>query len=374
MRSLPDHRDAVHLEGALRLQRSGFRLDTGPFSLPLDGITAVFGPSGSGKSTWLRAIAGLEPSCRGQLRAGEVVWHDDARQLPSRARGVGMVFQDAALFPHRDVLGNLRLATRWAARDDAASAIADVATQTGIGALLGHRVGALSGGERQRVAIARALLARPRLLCLDEPLSALDRPARASLLELLTTLCREHRLPMLYVTHAAEEVERIADRVVCMQGGQIIAIESLASSLTRPDSPLFADDGAVSVLHGALEPQADAEHAREGLRHFVHANEHGHIRFALLADQRLPTGLRRLRVRARDVAVARQALADSSLLNQLPATLLALHADGTRCLLTLRLADGQTLLAEISRHSAERLGLRAGDALHALVKSAALGD
>lgn len=356
------------LDGHLTLARPGFRLDTGAFTLPLQGITAVFGPSGCGKSTLLRVLAGLEATARGELRAGGEQWLSSAGHVPARQRRVGLVFQHAALFPHRDVRGNLTLAARWARCADIPRALAEVAERTGITALLGQRVATLSGGERQRVAIARALLGHPRLLCLDEPVSALDRAARTAMLAFLTELCRDHALPMLYVTHAAEEVERIADRVVFMAGGRICAVQSLTDALADPASPLFADDGPVSVLQGRLEPVGP------GLHGFRNAGPDGVIELLLIADGPASAGSPRLRVRARDVAIARQPVADSSLLNQLPASLLAVHPRGERHVLGLRLDDGQTLLAEISRVSAERLSLRIGERLHALVKSVALGD
>jgi molybdate transport system ATP-binding protein len=357
------------LEGRLHLVRPGFRLDTGRFSLPLQGITAIFGPSGSGKSTLLRAVAGLEPTVGGELHAAGNCWLSASQHVPPRARRVGMVFQDAALFPHRDVLGNLQLAARWARLDDAARSITDVAARTSITGLLGQAVTTLSGGERQRVAIARALVGQPRLLCLDEPVSALDRAARSAMLGLLFTLSRDHALPMLYVTHAADEVERIADRVVFMDAGRIRAALPLAEALAQPDSPLFADEGPVSVLHGRLEHDPAS-----GLARFLHETTSGRVELQLQADALSSAATTRLRVRARDVAIARRPLLESSLLNQLPATLLAVHAHGERRVLALRLEDGQALLAEISRHSAERLALSPGEPLHALVKSVALGD
>ncbi|BAP88514.1 molybdate ABC transporter ATPase [Burkholderiales bacterium GJ-E10] len=202
--------------------RLSFRLDA-----PDRGITALIGPSGAGKTTCLRGIAGLEPGARGVVTVGGTVWQDSASGifLPPHRRAVGMVFQDARLFPHRSVRQNLAFGI---ARPDPGSprvAWDDVVEILGLGSLLPRMPARLSGGEAQRVAIGRALLANPRLLLLDEPLSAIDEARKDELLPYLERLRDEHRLPMIYVSHAMPEISRLADRVLLLKEGRITYAE-----------------------------------------------------------------------------------------------------------------------------------------------------
>jgi molybdate transport system ATP-binding protein len=234
----------------------------------------------------------------------------------------------------------------------------------GVADLLDQSVTTLSGGQRQRVALARALLAQPRLLCMDEPLSALDWRAKAELLALIDTLARETGIPVLYITHAPQEVERLADRVIFMQDGRIERIETLHEALARPDSPLFAEEGPVSVLQGRLSaPDAD------GLTAFGNAS----LRLRLSLPPTACPSATRLRVLARDVSLATLQPQGLSILNQLPITITALHPDAPgRVAVVCQLADGQTLLAEITRYSCQLLALTPGMAAFALIKSVAL--
>lgn len=355
------------IEGHLTLTKGNFELQSGAFSLPAQGISVLFGRSGCGKSTLLRTMAGLEPGARGHLSFKGQRWQDAAWQLPVPQRDIGFVFQDAALFPHLSVRGNLAFAERRVPSgraDDATDAIAATASRMGVADLLDQSVTTLSGGQRQRVALARALLAQPRLLCMDEPLSALDWRAKAELLALIDTLARETGIPVLYITHAPQEVERLADRVIFMQDGRIERIETLHEALARPDSPLFAEEGPVSVLQGRLSaPDAD------GLTAFGNAS----LRLRLSLPPTACPSATRLRVLARDVSLATLQPQGLSILNQLPITITALHPDAPgRVAVVCQLADGQTLLAEITRYSCQLLALTPGMAAFALIKSVAL--
>ncbi len=205
------------MKAAFRGRLGDFDLDVA-FEVPDAGVTALFGPSGSGKTTLLRCLAGLE-RLSGHLRVGEDVWQDDSRFVPPERRRVGYVFQGGALLPHLSVRGNLAYAVKRA--PGGPFVLDDIVARTGIAALLDRAPARLSGGEVQRVAIARALLVQPRLLLLDEPLSALDTEAREALLATIEGLLADIAVPVFYVSHDAAEVARLASRTIRLRGGRI---------------------------------------------------------------------------------------------------------------------------------------------------------
>jgi molybdate transport system ATP-binding protein len=349
------------------LQRPGFTLDMA-FTLPASGITALFGTSGSGKTTALRVLAGLEPQAQGRICVQGEVWQDSAQGIfkPVHQRALGYVFQEASLFDHLNVQGNVQYGFRRTPTTQRRQNWSDTLELLGITHLLQRWPHELSGGERQRVAIARALASSPRLLLLDEPLAALDRARKADILPYLERLQQQLALPVLLVTHAIDEVVRLADRVIFMADGRTAPAVSLQDALARPDSPLFDDEGPVSVLQGELQV-ADSD----GLSAFVH----GALRFRLSLPPGTQASATRLRVLARDVSLATIQPQALSILNQLPVTITALHAgNGARVTVECQLADGQTLLAEITRYSCQTLALQPGQAVWALVKSVALMD
>lgn len=355
----------MSLHGDLRLQVGAFQLNTGPFRFDRQGVTALFGPSGSGKTTLLRAIAGLEPQVSGDLSFADQPWLRENLSVPAAQRRVGFVFQGAALFPHLNVRENLAYAQR---RSGAPLAkLEEVAVQVGVSDLLGRSVQQLSGGEAQRVAIGRALLSEPQLLCLDEPLSALDWRARDALLDLIDQLAHESDLPILYVTHSAAEVERLASRVAFMQAGRIVAVESFQQAISLPQSPLFEQDGPTTVLEGQQEAGD-----RDDARSFV--TQHG-LRILLppLPEPQRKGTHARLRIRACDVGVAKARLEEISIQNQLAAHIEDMQSYRFgRVLLTLQCSTGERLFSEVTSLSAERLSLQTGQTVYALVKSVAL--
>lgn len=349
------------------LQRPGFTLNM-VFALPASGITALFGASGSGKTTALRVLAGFEPKAQGRICVQGEVWQDSAQGIfkPVHQRALGYVFQEASLFAHLNVQGNLQYGfkrTPVAERNQSWDATLEL---LGIGHLLGRWPHQLSGGERQRVAIARALASSPRLLLLDEPLAALDRARKAEILPYLERLQQQLALPVILVTHAIDEVVRLADRVIFMSEGRTAPAVSLQHALAQPDSPLFDDEGPVSVLLGELQ-HADGD----GLRAFVH----GRLSLRLSLPPGTQASATRLRVPARDVSLATLQPQAVSILNQLPVTIEALRPGaGERVTVLCRLIDGQTLLSEITRYSCQTLALQEGQTAWALVKSVALMD
>lgn len=347
----------------------GFAIDAA-FASPTPGVTAVFGPSGCGKSTLLAAVAGLLRPQEGRIALDGMVLFDSAarRMLPPEQRRCGVVFQDSRLFPHLSVETNLRYGLRRAPRGADGPGFGEVVALLGIGHLLPRRPAALSGGERQRVALGRALLSRPRLLLMDEPLAALDAARKAEVLPFLTRLRDRLRIPVLYVTHAMEEVDRLADRLVLMEAGRVLAEGSVEGLSARTDLPLLAGRRDAGVLLACtVRERAPGEGlARLGF-------EGGELLLPSLPDA--PGTRLRVRVRARDVSVAIEAPRGISVRNVLSVLLEEIGPDaGEEVMLRLRLGSGGVLLSRITTEAARRLDLRPGQPLWALVKSVALSQ
>jgi molybdate transport system ATP-binding protein len=245
------------IEATLLLRRPAFTLDLN-LSLPSRGVSALFGPSGCGKTTVLRALAGLERAA-GSVQVDGEVWQDDraARFVPTHQRALGYVIQEAALFAHLNVLDNLRYAQRRAPPSGPKVALDSAIELLGIGPLLQRQTHSLSGGERQRVAIARALASQPRLLLMDEPLAALDAARKAEILPTLQRLQAELALPIVYVSHAVNEVVRLADHVVLMAAGRAVAAGPAAQMLARLDPSAFALDDSAGLLPQAAPVGSD---------------------------------------------------------------------------------------------------------------------
>jgi len=347
-------------------RRADFVLDVDA-ALPLAGVTTLFGRSGCGKTSLLRVIAGLERVAGAEVRCGDSLWQGARRFVPLHRRRIGLVFQEHSLLPHLSVHDNLRYGYRRTPAAERRLHLAEVAEMLDIGALLGRRIDELSGGQRQRVSLGRALLTSPRLLLLDEPLSALDTQTKREIMPFLSRLAVETGIPMVMVTHAPEEVERLADRVVFMRDGRIERIETLLEALSRCDSPLFADEGAASVLEG--QP---GEVGPNGLRAFGPPQ----ARLWLAAGE--PAGgaeakRYRLRILARDVSLALDDPARISIQNHLRVTIERIDTvDRGRAVVACRMADGQLLLAEVTPWSVTQLGLIPGLQVYALIKAVAL--
>ncbi len=357
------------IDARLRLQRQGFLLDVA-LALPSQGITALFGPSGCGKTSLLRALAGLERAA-GRVALDDAVWQDDATGcfVPTHRRPLGYVIQDAALFPHLDVRSNLDYGRRRTTGERDRISLDAVIELLGIEHLQTRRPATLSGGERQRVAIARALATGARLLLMDEPLAALDAARKAEILPYLERLHRELALPVVYVTHAMDEVARLADHLMLMHEGRILAAGPLTELMARTDLPLARlDDAGVVITAEVAE----------------HDTLHGMTRIAFngsslwVGQSTAPLGQPvRARILARDVSVARQRPVETSILNVLPVVLESVQREPSTALLSLRAGNGApqgqwTLLARITSKSLAALNLQPGDALHAQIKGVAL--
>ncbi len=359
----------VAIEARFQLARPGFRLDV-DLQLPGEGVSAVFGPSGCGKTTLLRCLAGLERVPGGRLVVGGEVWQSDSVWRAPHQRDIGMVFQDARLFAHLTVEGNLRYGLRRAGAT-VAQGLDAVIELLGLAPLLARYPLFLSGGERQRVAIGRALALRPRLLLMDEPLSALDAARRREVLPYLERLRAELAMPMVYVSHAGDEVARLADHLVVMDAGQVLASGPLQATLARMDLPItLADDAAVVLQARVGERDAHWQLSRLDLPGAT----------LWTRDPGLPLDSAvRVSVMARDVGLSLAPLVGSSVGNQWPVTVRALGEDSHPGLVLVQVQlghgaapDSPLLLARLTRRSAWGLGLAPGVQLWAQVKTVAL--
>ena len=346
-----------------------FSLDAA-FVAPGRGVTALFGPSGCGKTCVLRCVAGLL-RLDGQCRVRGQVWQDGTSFVPTHRRPIGYVFQEPSLFAHLSVRQNLLYASRGrvpAPADDGVG-FGEVTELLGLERLLSRAPHNLSGGERQRVAVGRALLSQPRLLLMDEPLSALDRETRDEILPFFERLRDRLAMPVFYVTHDLGEVERLADHLVLMRGGRVVASGALHDIQSDPELPLaLRRDAAVS-----LEAVVDGHDAAYGLVRL--AVDGGSFLAPGTSELALGSHLR-LRVGAGDVSLAIEPPASTTILNDLPARILSSRATaGPEMIVVLGLGpqgEGARLLARVTRRSWDALGLAEGRDVHAQVKGVAL--
>lgn len=353
------------LRARFTLHRPDFSLDV-DLQLPGQGVTALFGPSGSGKTTCLRAIAGLERVPGGQVSLGGLIWQDGERFVPPHQRALGMVFQEASLFEHLNARDNLLFGYKRVPASERRFAIDEVVDLLGIAALLSRKPRELSGGERQRVGIGRALLASPQLLLMDEPLAALDLRRKQEILPYLEKVTTRLEIPVLYVSHAPDEVARLADYMVVLDQGRVLASGALNDVLGRVDVPaVFADD-AGTVLDVTL-----AAHEDDALSRLSFAG--GNI---YVAQQPQGVGTRlRCRVHARDVSLSLSAAVDDSILNRVPARIESLAPAPVPGHVLARLdANGAPLLARVTQRSARAMQLAPGMAVFAQIKAVALLD
>jgi len=358
------------IELQLRLPRPGFMLDVA-LSLPGRGVSALFGPSGCGKTTVLRALAGLERAA-GCVTIDREVWQDDAQRIfvPTHRRPLGYVIQESALFPHLDVRRNLDYGRRRIPAAERRIELDQVVELLGIGGLMGRRPDTLSGGERQRVAIARALATSPRLLLLDEPLAALDAARKAEVLPYLDRLHAELSIPVVYVSHAIEEVARLAHHLVLMEGGRVTAAGPVADVMARLDLPTARGEGAGVVLD-AVVAERDARWQLARLQ--VGTGEAGD--FSVWArDHGLPPGRAvRVRLLARDISLTRTRQSGTSIGNQLEGTVEQIADDEHPSLALVRVRVGASpVVARLTRRSAHALALTPGMPVWAQVKTVAL--
>ena len=356
--------DGEGIQAKVRLQRDSFLLDV-DLKLPASGFSVLFGHSGSGKTSLLRCIAGLDKA-KGQVQFGDEIWQNEKQFLAVDKRPLAYVFQEASLFDHLTAEENLNFAIKRAAQTVKSDDKHQIIELLGIGHTLGRYASALSGGERQRIAIARALLNKPKLLLMDEPLAALDEQRKQEFLPYLESLKTELSLPVIYVTHAINEVARLADYLVAMKDGKIMAQGRLEQTLSDPEFPLHLGEEAGVVIDAIIKKIDSEWHLAE----FAF----GKAQSIWLRDNAYSQGqAARLRILARDVSLVAKPQANTSIQNILPCRVEAIIEDSHEALALVKvMVDSTPLLSRMTRRSVAQLGLEQGKPMWAQIKSAAL--
>lgn len=329
------------------------------------GITAIFGHSGSGKTTLLRCIAGLEKSSDSNVCINGEIWQDDSNFVPTHKRALGYVFQEASLFPHLSARGNLNFALKRAWEDVDDAFFRKVISVLDIESLLDRYPSQLSGGERQRIAIARALLIRPRVLLMDEPLASLDSNRKAEILPYLSKLPAYFNIPILYVSHSIEEVSQLADHLVLLDKGEVVAEGTPQEVFSRVDLPVRFDEGTGVIIKGEVVE-------RDQNWHLSRIEFSGNELWIRDGGDSIGDEVR-VRILARDVSLTEQPCDQSSILNRIHVVIDEIVPDRDVAMSLLRLKAGnEYLVARITNRSVERLKLEPGKQIWAQIKTVAL--
>lgn len=329
-------------------------------------VLAIFGPSGSGKTTILRSLAGLHHPAVARIVCNGETWTDtgSGRHVPTHRRRLGFVFQDYALFPHLTAAGNVLAAVGEYPKQRRHAIASQWLSAMRLGDLAGRRPATLSGGQRQRVALARALARDPRVLLLDEPFAAVDRPTRSTLHRELQELRQRLRIPIVLVTHDFEDVVRLATHVLLLEGGSAVAVGPIGTLTGRSDLPWARYGIGPGSVFDAEVGSVDESRGLAAL-----SSPAGTL---LVPRGGLPAGARvRVRVPAREIILATSPPDGLSLHNMLPATVAGSGPPDDQMLVQL-LVGRQHLLAEITRDAVTRLDIREGKPLFALIKSVAV--
>jgi molybdate transport system ATP-binding protein len=333
------------------------------------GITGLFGPSGSGKSTIIQLIAGLVRPARGRILVDGKVLVDTEHgvRLPPHKRGVGLVFQDAQLFPHLSVRQNLTYGRFFAPARNESILLSSVIDVLGIGHLLDRSPQTLSGGERQRVAIGRALYSSPTLLLMDEPLASLDTDRKLEILPFIESLRDEFSIPILYVSHSVEEIARLATTVVRIENGAIVSVGSPDAVLSPQAVPRSGERfEAVSTVSGTFQ-HYDAEFGVSSIKHPA-----GVI---VVPGRITATGVPvRVVVRATNISLSAGRPEHLSIRSILAGRIVRIDNSGPYALVAVELKGGDRIIAYVTRLAIHNLGLSPGDEVHALVKSVAIDE
>lgn len=352
----------MNIDIQLYIRRNDFHLDVN-VAIPASGVTGLVGPSGCGKTSLLRAIAGLDRH-RGVVSVADETWQDGNRFIPTHRRALGYVFQEASLFPHLSVRGNLEYGNKRVGASGRGVTLEAAIELLRLQHLLSRYPETLSGGERQRVAIGRALAVNPQLLLMDEPLAALDVASKQDILPYLESLHDELAIPVIYVSHSPDEVARLADHLVLIQRDGPIQSGRINELMTRLDVSLAHTDDAGAILEARVSGHDD-EYALTYL-------EFAGGRFTV-ARKALAVGARvRLQIAARDVSLTLVQQSGTSILNIFPATIDQLAPQGESQMIARLLVAGLPILARVTRKSAAQLALKPGNSLYIQIKSVAL--
>ncbi|NSX56341.1 molybdenum ABC transporter ATP-binding protein [Parasulfitobacter algicola] len=350
------------LDVDISLRRGSFQLQTA-FAAPV-GITAVFGPSGSGKTTLIDAIAGLIRPDAGRIDLRDTRLFDSAKtiNISTQNRQIGYVFQDSRLFPHMSVRKNLLYSTKFGRVPSLD--FDHIVDLLGLAAFLDRRPKGLSGGEKQRVAIGRALLSAPKLLLLDEPLSALDRNRRDSILPYIEKMRDDLNLPILYVSHDVSEITRLADMLVLINDGVCLAQGRTEDLMSDPALlPYFGLHQGGSVLIAKI-----VRHHIDGLTEL--ATDAGSL-FVPRIDAVIGT-FQRLQIKASDIILSNKPMLGTSALNNLQGVIEDIHmGDGPGVAVAVRCNDIR-LIARLTKRSLSSLGFSVGSQCYATFKSTAI--
>ena len=358
----------MSIDAHIQIERGTFQLNA-RLELPARGVTAVFGPSGSGKTTLLRALAGLEPCPDSRVIINGTPWQTSTKYLATHERPVGLVFQEPSLFEHLTVQANLDFGRQRISKSVQTIPLDHSIELLEISPLLNRYPHQLSVGEQQRVAIARALAVCPEWLLLDEPLAAMDAARKREILPYLENLCRETDLPILYVSHSREEVARLADHLVVLNEGKVIANGPAIEILSNLALPLAREPNSAAIIETTVAGQ---DHTF-GLTLLDFAGGQFQVTHH---DLPVDTPVR-LQVQANDVSLTLERPTQTSILNVFKAKVAEMAEAGPAHVLVKLIVgsnsdSASTLLARITRKSAEQLALKPGLAVHAQIKSAAL--
>lgn len=340
---------------------SGFRLRA-DVDLDLEGVAAVVGASGAGKSTFLRIIAGFEPQAPVLVALDGEPWQSAAQSLAAHRRPVGTVFQDSRLFGHLDARGNLTFAGH-VKRRGTRLAFDEVVDFLDLEPLLAQYPRELSGGQRQRVALGRTLLSPAKLWLFDEPMSALDPASRREIAPYLARLCRRHDVPIVYVSHSLPEVLAMADQVLVAAEGELSRVDSVTEFSTSFVNPLLGDEAGAVV---------ECRFRTFDTRYLLSELQFGESTLYVRGDLSGAGPRILLHIPARDVSLATTRVQGLSILNRVDGVVDALEDQDDSALARVRCGDGQFLLARVTRRSVDELGLQAGVAVQALIKSVAV--
>lgn len=333
--------------------------------IPSTGITAIFGRSGSGKTSLLRCVAGLEQSKQGRLIVNDVCWQDEHTFLPAHTRPIGYVFQEASLFSHLTALKNLNYAIKRSDHPVSPDFYQRVINVLGIASILTQYPHQLSGGERQRIAIARALLIQPRLLLMDEPLAALDHQRKQEIIPYLERVHQSFAIPILYVSHSMDEVARLADHILVLDKGEVIAEGALTDVFSRIDLPPQLEQESGVILNGRV----------------VEKDSHWKLMKVAFANRDIwiPDSeeclnqIVRVRILAKDVSLSLNKHDDTSIINRIPATIMAIKSDQGKTMSLVKLEIGtEYLVAKMTQKSVHHLNLCKNMKVWAQIKSVAL--